>query len=198
MRRGAPARRPVGPPAAAAGRGREGPAQLAVRVWMRLLVVHKRGFAALREDLEREMTMARFDLLASLVSRDGQTLASLSRGMLATAGNVRGLVGRAARDGMVERRADPADRRAWRVYVTPKGLRAFREASLRYAAQVTKLFAGLTKTELAALLRLLDKVRHGLREPEAASVGSRGAGARPHEARAAPSRRRGRPKREGG
>ncbi|HVY48299.1 MAG TPA: MarR family transcriptional regulator [Minicystis sp.] len=162
MRRGAPARRPAFPPAS-----QEAPvadAQLAVRVWVRVLALQKRALAALRDELEREMTMPRFDLLANLMRQDGQTLASLSRSMLVTAGNLTGLVDRAARDGLVERRADPSDRRAWRVHLTPKGQRAFRDAERRHAHRVAKLFAPLSRTELAALLRLLDKVRGSLRE----------------------------------
>jgi DNA-binding MarR family transcriptional regulator len=130
-----------------------------VRAWVRVLAVQKRALAAIRDDLEGEMTLPRFDLLANLVRGDGQTLASLSRSMRVTAGNITGLVDRAARDGMVERRADPGDRRAWRVHVTPKGQRAFRDAERRHAAKVAKLFAGLTRTELETFIRLLDKVR---------------------------------------
>ena len=134
-----------------------------MRAWVRVLAVQKRALASIRDDLEREMTMPRFDLLANLVRSDGQTLASLSRSMLVTAGNITGLVDRAARDGMVERRADPGDRRAWRVHVTPKGQRAFREAERRHAAKVAKLFAGLTRSELETLIRLLDKLRGAVR-----------------------------------
>lgn len=161
MRRGAPARRPVG----TAPRSGEAD-QTAVRAWVRMLGIHKRALAAIRDDLEREMTLPRFDLLANLARADGQTLASLSRSMLVTAGNLTGLVDRAARDGLVERRADLHDRRAWRVHLTAKGLRAFREAERRHAARVGKLFAPLTPTELGALVRLLDKLREHLRATE--------------------------------
>jgi DNA-binding MarR family transcriptional regulator len=136
---------------------------LAIRAWVRVLAVQKRALAAIRDDLEREMTMPRFDLLANLCRSDGQTLASLSRSMLVTAGNITGLVDRAARDGLVERRADPGDRRAWRVHVTAKGLRVFREAERLHGAKVAKLFAGLTRGEIEALIRLLDKLRGSLR-----------------------------------
>lgn len=172
MRRGAPSRRPPAP-TKKTGAADE-PQKLAVRAWVRLLGVQKRALAALRDDLEREMTMPRFDLLANLVKNDGQTLAALSRSMLVTAGNLTGLVDRAARDGLVERRADPGDRRAWRVHVTAKGQRAFREAERRHAAKVKQLFAGLTRNELTTLIHLLDKVRATLRVPEAPpSVGAR-------------------------
>ena len=165
MRRGAPARRPVGPPASA-NEPATGEGQLAIRVWVRILALQKRALAALRDELEREMTMPRFDLLANVCRADGQTLASLSRSMLVTAGNLTGLVDRAARDGLVERRADPTDRRAWRVHLTTKGQRAFRDAERRHAARVAKLFAGLGKTEVASLIRLLDKLRASLRGPD--------------------------------
>jgi DNA-binding MarR family transcriptional regulator len=150
-----------------------------VRAWVRILAVQKRALAVIRDDLEREMTMPRFDLLANVCKTDGQTLVALSRSMLVTAGNITGLVDRAARDGMVERRADPEDRRAWRVHVTPKGQRAFREAERRHAARVRKLFAGLSPAETATLIHLLDKLRATLRAPEPTSLlGRRAAAAR--------------------
>jgi DNA-binding MarR family transcriptional regulator len=191
LRRGAPTRRPAGPLASSASTpGAESGGALAIRAWVRVLAVQKRALAAIRDDLEREMTMPRFDLLANLCRSDGQTLASLSRSMLVTAGNITGLVDRAARDGLVERRADPGDRRAWRVHVTPKGQRAFREAERRHGAKVAKLFAGLTRGEMLALIHLLDKVRTGLRpaEPPAVSPPRKGIAA-PRRARQAPAKR---------
>ncbi|MCC6556587.1 MAG: MarR family transcriptional regulator [Polyangiaceae bacterium] len=188
MRRGAPARRPVALPAPPGGARAE---QASVRAWVRILAVHKRALSAIREDLEHEVTLPRFDLLANLVRTDGQTLASLSRSMLVTAGNLTGLVDRAARDGLVERRADPTDRRAWRVHLTPKGQRAFRDAERRHAARIAKVFSGLTPAELTTLTRLLDKIRATLRVPEAAPVAARAVAPRARAERTAraPSRR---------
>ena len=171
MRRGAPARRPAAP--AAKPERPDEPHKLAVRAWVRLLSVQKRALAAIRDDLEHELTMPRFDLLANLCKSDGQTLAALSRSMLVTAGNLTGLVDRAARDGMVERRADPGERRAGRVHDTAKGQKAFREAERRHAVKVKKLFAGLTPAEMATLINLLDKVKATLRSAEAPSLPSR-------------------------
>jgi DNA-binding MarR family transcriptional regulator len=176
----------------------EASGELAVRAWVRILAVQKRALAAIRDDLEREMTMPRFDLLANLCRADGQTLASLSRSMLVTAGNLTGLVDRAARDGMVERRADPEDRRAWRVHVTPKGQRTFRDAERRHASRVAKLFAALSPAELGTLMRLLDKLRASLRGPDlpalspARTAGTRALAERPELGK----HRRARPKRD--
>jgi DNA-binding MarR family transcriptional regulator len=160
-----------------------------VRAWVRVLSVQKRALAAIRDDLEREMTMPRFDLLANLTRADGQTLASLSRSMLVTAGNLTGLVDRSARDGLVERRADPTDRRAWRVHITPKGARAFREAERRHALRVAKVFSGLNRTEVTALVRLLDKIRATLHKPELAAAAAPRARRTQAERAQKPSRR---------
>lgn len=197
MRRGAPARRPVASPTSSPS-GEPGGDLLALRAWVRLLAVQKRALAAIRDDLEREMTMPRFDLLANLARSDGQTLASLSRSMLVTAGNLTGLVDRAARDGMVERRADLEDRRAWRVHLTPKGERAFREAEHRHAARVSKLFAGLSPAELSTMARLLDKLKASLREPELDKLSPHRASRAHAERRSATKRRRARGTRDPG
>jgi len=187
VRRGAPLRRPMTP------RGGSPAEEAAVRAWVRILAVHKRALAAIRDDLERDMTMPRFDLLANLARSDGQTLASLSRTMLVTAGNLTGLVDRAARDGLVERRADPHDRRAWRVHITLKGQRAFRDAERRHAARVGKLFGALTTDELGTLTRLLDKLRDHLRQSYAEVYPRAPAGRapRPSERAVGRTRRRG-------
>jgi DNA-binding MarR family transcriptional regulator len=192
VRRGAPARRPA-PAQSSEAAAQE---QIALRAWVRILAVHKRALAAIRDDLEHEMTLPRFDLLANLVRSDGQTLASLSRSMLVTAGNLTGLVDRAARDGMVERRADPEDRRAWRVHLTPKGTRVFRDVERRHAARVARLFSPLSHADLEALVRLLDRIREPLRGSEVSRMrGSRLSQPSSKESRAArPTRRRARSK----
>ena len=98
-------------------------ASIGVSLWVRLLESHNRMLVEIRRRLADDCTMPRFDLLANLEREDGQTLAALSRRMLVTAGNLTGLVDRAERDGVVERRADPSDRRLSRVFLTPKGRR---------------------------------------------------------------------------
>lgn len=161
-----------------------------MRAWVRILAVQKAALAQIRDDLEHEMTLPRFDLLANLVREDGQTLASLSRKMLVTAGNITGLVDRAARDGLVLRKADPTDRRAWRVHLTPKGELAFQRAERRHAARVAKVFSSLAPSEIASLVRMLDKMKASLRGAEIKGLrGPRGEARRSPDARATGRRR---------
>jgi DNA-binding MarR family transcriptional regulator len=162
-----------------------------VRAWERIVAVQKRSLAVIRDSLERDMTMPRFELLGSLCRKEGQTLAELSRDLLVKANNLSRIVDRAERDGLCERRADPADRRAWRVHLTPRGQRAFRDAERRHNARVTKIFAGLAPAELATLTSLLDKLRAALREPQTPSLSpQRTAGTRARAERSGVGKRR--------
>lgn len=133
----------------------------ALRAWVCLLRVHKTLLAAVRQELLDDVTLPRFDLLANLDHKDGQTLASLSRSMLVTAGNLTGLVDRAERDGLVERRDDSHDRRATHVFLTRRGRKVFGNAQQRHAARVEERFAELSTAELLRLTQTLDKILTG-------------------------------------
>jgi DNA-binding MarR family transcriptional regulator len=133
-----------------------------VSLWFRLLSCHALMLAELRRELDEHITIPRFDLLASLSRHDGQTLAALSRRLLVTAGNVTGLVDRAERDGVVERRPDPADRRVARVWLTNDGRTLIRSLLPAHARQVHTLLRGLPARERRDLRRLLGGLRDHL------------------------------------
>ena len=133
-----------------------------VSLWVRLLESHNLMLGEIRRRLSDAATMPRFDLLANLERQDGQTLAALSRRMLVTAGNLTGLVDRAERDGVVQRRADPRDRRLSRVFLTAKGRQLITEVLPLHADHVGELLAGLDAGERRELRRLLGKLRDSL------------------------------------
>jgi DNA-binding MarR family transcriptional regulator len=133
-----------------------------VSLWVRFLESHNLMLAELRRRLTDRSTMPRFDLLANLEREDGQTLAALSRRMLVTAGNLTGLVDRAERDGVVERRADPRDRRLSRVYLTPSGRELVQGLIPVHAAHVRELLRVLDEGDRRELRRILGKLRDGL------------------------------------
>jgi DNA-binding MarR family transcriptional regulator len=133
-----------------------------VSLWVRLLESHNLVVGEVRRRLSGVCTMPRFDLLANLEREDGQTLAALSRRMLVTAGNLTGLVDRAERDGVVERRADPRDRRLSRVYLTPRGRDLITGLLPKHAEHIGELLEGLDAADRRELRRLLGKLRDGL------------------------------------
>lgn len=127
--------------------------------WEGLLGSHARALATLRSELPPDCTVARFDLLSMLDRADGQTLASLSRRLLVTAGNLTGLVERAVRDGLVVKRSDARDKRVSRVYLTRKGRALASRLIPRHARAVERTFAPLAPEEQSELQRLLGKLR---------------------------------------
>lgn len=143
-----------------------------VSIWFRLLTCHARILAELRQKLDERVTIPRFDLLASLHRHDGQTLAALSRDLLVTAGNVTGLVDRAERDDLVQRRADPSDRRLARVFLTDRGRALIRELLPIHDAQVHEILGGLSAPQRRELRKQLGTLRDHLapRAPGADAV----------------------------
>jgi DNA-binding MarR family transcriptional regulator len=72
------------------------------------------------------------------------------------------LVDRMTRDGWVERSADPADRRALSVTLTPKAHAALRMLDPRQVALEEDILHDLSADERALLLMLLERIRHRL------------------------------------
>jgi DNA-binding MarR family transcriptional regulator len=137
-------------------------ASIGVSLWVRLLESHNLMLGQVRRRLADECTMPRFDLLANLEREDGQSLAALSRSMLVTAGNLTGLVDRAERDGVVERRPDPSDRRLSRVYLTVRGRELVQSLLPKHGQHVSELLSSLDGAERRELRRLLGKLRESL------------------------------------
>ena len=136
--------------------------QTATSIVVRLLASQNLVLAALRRGFGEGLSLARFDLVAQLARDDGQTLAQLSRRMLVTAGNLTGLVDRAERDGIVERRPDPSDRRLTRVFLTSSGHRLAQRAIARHAEIAEEIVGPLDGRERDELRRLLGRLREAL------------------------------------
>lgn len=74
--------------------------------------------------------------------------------------------------GLVERRADPADRRAWRVHLTPKGEENFDALRPTATALFHDAVSGLSERQQAELEAMLDVMRCNLtRKPAEAANG---------------------------
>ena len=87
----------------------------ALRIWLRLLA----GSNAIEREIQTRLregfgvSLARFDFLAQLErSDDGEmTMTELSQKLMVSGGNITGLTDRLSKEGLVERRAHPGDRR---------------------------------------------------------------------------------------
>ena len=135
---------------------------MALRTWLRLLTCHNQIEANLRNRLRLgfDTTLPRFDLMAQLERHPkGLKMRELSRLLMVTGGNVTGLADRLAEEGLIERRDDPRDRRAYYVSLTPKGREQFQVMAREHEQWVTSLFAALSGQELSQLWDLLGKLK---------------------------------------
>lgn len=148
--RAAPLREPLGRSA----RARDGNAQDALRLWLRLVSTTTRIERRLASNLKRQFgsTLPRFDLLAQLDrAPEGLRMTELAERLLVTGGNVTWLVTSLVRDGLVSRTRSAHDGRAVVVRLTARGQRHFTDMAAAHEGWVTTLFAGLPATDRKVL-----------------------------------------------
>ena len=134
----------------------------ALRLWLRLLtctqLIEREVRARLRERFDT--TLPRFDLMSQLWRYpEGLKMNELSRHLMVTGGNVTGIVDPLEKDGLVERTAEPADRRAYRVRLTRAGRKAFAEMARAHEGWIVELLGGLTRKEQTDTYRLLARMK---------------------------------------
>lgn len=139
-----------------------------LRLWLRLLTCTSLMEAAIRAELRAEfdVTLPRFDLMAQLYRHpEGMKMGELSQRLMVTGGNVTGIADQLAREGLVLRETDPADRRAFLVRLTPAGRKGFAKMAAQHEQWIVALMSGLDDGERADLYRLLGRLKTSMRNP---------------------------------
>jgi DNA-binding MarR family transcriptional regulator len=135
------------------------------RMWLRLVYCYHLMEMGLRKELRAKFdtTLPRFDLMSQLYRYpDGLKMKDLSQLLLVTCGNITGLTDRLVEDGMVERRDNPEDRRAYHVILTAKGKKTFEAMAADHKHWVGSALAGLAKEDRQHLSTLLGKLKRHL------------------------------------
>ena len=135
---------------------------LSLRLWLRLLACSTDIETEIRKRLRASfgITLARFDYLAQLHRQaDGLRMSALSRYLMVTGGNVTGLTDELEKAGLVQRDAEPGDRRSVRVALTPKGRKAFERMASAHEGWVIELFGGIADADRHQLFELLGRLR---------------------------------------
>ena len=141
----------------------------ALRIWLRLLTCTQLIERRVRSQLRSRFatTLPRFDLMAQLERYPGGlTMGALSRHLMVTGGNITAIVDQLASEGLVERLAEPGDRRAFCIRLTRAGERSFAEMARAHEEWVVELLAGLSRKEHEELLKLLAKLKSSAVEAE--------------------------------
>jgi MarR family transcriptional regulator, transcriptional regulator for hemolysin len=72
------------------------------------------------------------------------------------------VIDRLEKTGFVERRADPADRRRWRLYLTPKALAIVDEMDVIAGELRDDALRGIERDDLDTLLSVLNRIKENL------------------------------------
>lgn len=108
------------------------------------------------------LSLAQFDVLVTLGRDEGITQQQLAERLLVTKGNVCGLIDRMTAAGWVERRPDPEDRRANRLFLTARGRELLAETMPDNEAAVKEMMTALQPGELRSLYVLLERLEDAL------------------------------------
>ena len=141
----------------------------AIRLWLRMLATNRLVETRTRRLLQDRYatTLPRFDLMAQLErAPKGLKMGELGKRMMVTGGNITGITDLLEKEGLVERVADPNDRRAWLVRLTAAGRRAFSAMAEEHEGWIVEAFRELTGREMATMAALLARLKTHVRSLE--------------------------------
>src|ERR1700752_1593393 len=105
------------------------------------------------------VTAAQAGLLFFLGRNDGALMSEAAAALQLGAPGMSGLADRTERAGLIERRPDDVDRRAWRLWLTPEGRSARQRSRTGMKALNARLTEGFTAAEIDVVARWLPSLQ---------------------------------------
>jgi MarR family transcriptional regulator, organic hydroperoxide resistance regulator len=141
------------------------PHELETRTWVQLVRTFKGMERRIEQVLEDHgLSIAQFDILATLGFEQGITQQELAERLLVTKGNICGMIDRMEANGWVERRPDAEDRRANRLFLTRRGKTRLGQTVPDEQALVKEIMGTLKPVELQTLFQFLDRLDEAANE----------------------------------
>ncbi len=109
-----------------------------------------------------ELTRAQWRALKATSRQEGLSQAELADYLDMEAIPVGRVIDRLEKTGFVERRSDPADRRRWRLYLTPKAHAIVGEMEEIATGLREDALRGVERDDLDALMRVLGQIKENL------------------------------------
>ncbi len=114
------------------------------------------------------LSEAQFNILILLRYAEAPlTQRELGERLLVDKSNITGLCGRMEEAGLITRRTDPGDQRAYALALTEAGNVLLDQAEAPYRERVRRIMAGFSEAELETLTALAARMQKGIREVEA-------------------------------
>ena len=142
------------------------PDELEVRTWVQMVHTCKRIERRIEQVLEGYgLSLPQFDILATLRFRgEGVTQQELAERLLVTKGNICGMIDRMESNRWVERRPDPKDRRANRLFLTRSGKALLTATLPKQNAALRDIMSTLAVNEIQSLYWFLDRLEEGIED----------------------------------
>lgn len=122
----------------------------------------RRAFSTRREDGALTLTLAQARALFYVSRNEGVRQIDLAELLEVKPITLARLLDQLAKAGLVERRADPEDRRAYRIFLTPAAAPHLESIEAVAASVRADALRGLNKQEIAALFAALRTIRDNL------------------------------------
>lgn len=143
---------------------------LPLRLWLQLMKCAKGIEADVSGRFRRsfDQSLARFDVLSQLYRMPDHraSIGEIADSVMAASGNITALIDRMVDEGLVERRANPNDRRSSQVTMTPLGHTLFRDMTVAHGDWMRDALSDLSEDEMAALVGLLRKTRQSVEKQQ--------------------------------
>ena len=137
--------------------------ELEVRTFVQLVRTLTRLEHRLEQSLqEHGLSLPQFDVLATLDQSEGLSQQELAERLLVTKGNICGMIDRLAASDLVERRADPQDRRTNRLFLTKTGRALLVKAFPQQHVALKEIMNGFSANELQTLYHMLDRLEEAI------------------------------------
>jgi DNA-binding MarR family transcriptional regulator len=136
------------------------------RAWRTLLETHRDIIRCLEREFREGVgtELLYYDVMLHVSEGDGgRRMTDLAEAVVLSKSGLTALIDRMERDGLVERRPDPGDRRAVRVVLTKRGEELFAEATRHHRGVVRRIFTSVvTEEEATTMVEALLRVREAL------------------------------------
>lgn len=111
-----------------------------------------------------KLTLSQLTILDILSRAKESNMSDLARSMKVTTAAMTGIIDRLVRDGYVTRIDDPDDRRVIKIKLTAKGSNAVKSMCEQKKRMITRMFGALSQGERDEYLKILTRVRDGIKE----------------------------------
>lgn len=134
----------------------------ALRAWLHLL----NASHAIKKSVDTQfrstfgLSISRFDILSALdrAGPEGLRAGELTQQLMVTEGNTTQVTAPLIRDGFIKRKTSREDARVAIFSLTKKGERLFSKMASAHKGWIDDAFAGLTKTDLTNLQKIIGKI----------------------------------------